>query len=420
MQTIRNYFIDNLDRDNRIFLFLFSFFPGVLASVTSFMLAIAFVGAVLFLYLGFFPWMLRSDQKAALFAISAYPAAMILSVLTNYHPGDDLFWIVRVLPFLAGWCVLARMRTSPDGTLLPCLILGAGVGMIATLAICIVQFFFFIDRTVGGAGNAAVLGLFTVLFSSIALMNIHSTEKIERWIAGIGFVSGVIALLLSETRSAWLVLPVNIIIVAVYLQKNKRINYKKLVLPVLAGILVASVAFYPKVNSRIQALNYDLQSLEQNSQGLTSLNIRLFIWKGAMAAIAERPVLGYGPQDRMEAVGRHLPAGIASQISVTHVHNAFLNAAVDAGLVGVVALILALSAPVLAAFKKEPGPARDASMTIALLLVASYFVTGMLGIMFGQDATDAVYILTFLAICHPTGSSLLSPVINHHSSDRSA
>lgn len=414
MLKIKTQLITNLDRDNRIYFFLFALFPGVLASVTSFMLAIAFLGAILFLLLRFFPWAIRRDQKLALYAISVYPTIMILAVLLNERSSMEWSWIFRVLPFYAGWFLLARMRTSPDGTLVSCLIFGSGIGMIATFAICMFQFFFIEDRVAGGAGNAAVLGLFTVLFSNIALMNAHSQNKIESLVAIFGFILGVCSLFLSETRSAWLVLPINIVIVLLYLQKRIQINYKKIAVPILIGFIAAGSVFYPKISSRIQSLEYDIQALDVTPQDMTSLSIRLMIWRGGLAAAADHPVLGYGAQNRMAAVEDHLPSQLAAKVSVTHLHNAFLNVAVDAGLLGVIGLILALAAPILAAAKKEPGPERDASMTIALMLVVSYVVTGMFGIMFGHDATDAIYITTFLAICHGAGSVRLCSVVDQY------
>lgn len=292
--------------------------------------------------------------------------------------------------------------------------------MMATFVICLIQFLFITDRVAGGAGNAAVLGVFTVLFANIALMNACSTDRLERWVAIAGFSTGVACLFLSETRSAWLALPINTFIVVLYLQKNTKINYRKIAIPFLISLIVASAVFFPKVSARIHSLEYDVQTLDTKPQDLTSLSIRLAIWRGAVAAIEEQPIFGYGAQNRMAVAERHLPQEIASNVSVTHLHNAFLNVAVDAGLIGVAALVLALSAPILAAAKKEAGAERNASMAIALMLVASYVITGMFGIMFGHDATDAVFITIFLVICQGAGSTNLAPVLDQYRAARKA
>lgn len=418
MQSITNYFVVNLDRDNRIYVFLVAFFAGVLGSVVSFMLAIAFIGALLFIGLKLFPWKIESYQKPALYAISAYPIVMILAVLLHYQSGDSLSWIVRVLPFFAGWLILARTRQSPDGTLISCLIFGAGIGMIGTFLICVVQVLLDGDRVAGGAGNAAVLGLFAVLFSTISLMNLHSPSKLERRVAVLGFVTGLCCLLLSETRTAWLVFPVNLLIVVLYLQNKIVINYKKIIIPIVAVVLVAGFVFYPKVAMRVEALQTDIAALDNNPEAMTSLNIRLMIWQGAIKAIGESPVFGYGAQHRIAAFEAQMPKEVANALTVTHVHNAFLNVAIDAGLIGVLALILAIAAPIIAACSKQAGPERDAAMAIALMLVASYLITGMLGIMFGHDATDAIYISLFLTVCHGAGNAKLVPFLSGFGKDK--
>lgn len=41
---------------------------------------------------------------------------------------------------------------------------------------------------------------------------------------------------------------------------------------------------------------------------------------------------------------------------------------------------------------------------LSLLLVTSYVITGMFGIMFGHDATDAVFIYLTLLICSVSGT----------------
>jgi O-antigen ligase len=54
---------------------------------------------------------------------------------------------------------------------------------------------------------------------------------------------------------------------------------------------------------------------------------------------------------------------------------------------------------------KEPGPGRDLTTALSLLLVTAYVITGMFGIMFGHDATDAVFIYVTLLICTISGST---------------
>ncbi|NKF32483.1 polymerase, partial [Pseudomonas sp. BGM005] len=108
--------------------------------------------------------------------------------------------------------VLPRMRQSPDGRLAPLFILGAGIGMIATFLLSLLQIAFFMDRAEGGTTNAALLGIIGILFGGVALLNLQSPKSVEQRIAILGYAAGLGCVLLSGTRSAWLVIPVHIVI----------------------------------------------------------------------------------------------------------------------------------------------------------------------------------------------------------------
>lgn len=400
-----------LDRNNRIFVLLFALCPGLLASGTSFLVAAAFFWAVFSVVTGRFPVDRTQSDRAVLICMSAYPIVMIASVLINDEPMNGLKWIVRVLPFLALWFVLPRLRQSPDGRLMPILLVGAGVGMIGTFILCVIQMVFFLQRAEGGAGNAAVLGLLTVLFGSISLLNAGSTSRVERFIAIGGFAAGFACAFLSGTRSAWLVMPIHVLIMLWYFNRQ-RLGYslKGMKIGLAAVAIVTLFLAVPKVIDRIDALEQDVTQLESDPDAFSSLNARLVLWGAAADAIAKDPLTGYGPQNRMKSVVDEVSGPMKKHLKFTHVHNGFLNAAVDAGILGSITLFLLMMAPIVGAWKKQPGPGRDLSLALAFLLVASYFVTGTFGIMFGHDATDAIFVFMTGMICLDRGTTKLVSV----------
>ncbi|PDV85568.1 polymerase, partial [Rhizobium sp. H4] len=123
---------------------------------------------------------------------------------------------------------------------------------------------------------------------------------------------------------------------------------------------------------RIHALQENMAALERSEGEITSLSARVALYKGALSAISKDPLTGYGPQNRMASVLAELPDSMRPYLTFSHVHNGFLTAGIDAGVVGIAALSLLLLAPLIAAWKKEPGPGRDLSITLALLLTSSY------------------------------------------------
>ena len=330
-------------------------------------------------------------------------------------------YILKMIPFLAIWAVLPRLRAGLPGRLIPFLITGAGIGMIGSLIFSIIQIAFLSSRAEGGAGNAAVFGLFTVLFGSISLLNAHSESRTERALAIVGFACGMVCAFLSGTRSAWLVMPVHFAILYWYLRGQSLptiTNAMKVIGTVLIVGVVAIGAM--KVTERYHALESDIVQLDKQPDNISSLKARLLLWSAAKRAFLESPLIGYGPQNRMSIVNETLNLPADKQMTFTHVHNGFLNAAVDGGILGILGVLALLAAPVIAARSKEPGPGRDLATAISLLLVTSYVITGMFGIMFGHDATDAVFVYLTIMICWIDGTStyLSVPEVAQHARDR--
>lgn len=416
MLPARGHFI-GIDRNNRIFTFLFALFPGLLASGTSVTLVLAFIWAVISLAFKRFPFKLTPTEKRVAWCVTFYIVVTVVSVVLHPNAKAGLTYILKMIPFLAVWAVLPRLHAGVSGRLVPFLITGAGIGMIGALAYSLVQIAFFATRAEAGAGNAAVFGLFAVLFGSISLLNAHSNSKTERVIAILGFACGMACAFLSGTRSAWLVMPVHFAILYWYLRGQSLpslTNAAKVVGTVLivAVISVASI----KVTERYHALESDITHLDQPQENINSLKARLMLWSAGAEVFLQSPLLGEGPQNRMSSVNAVLNLPPEKQMTFTHVHNGLLNAAVDGGILGVLGVLALLATPIIGARQKEPGPGRDLATAIALLLLSSYIITGMLGIMFGHDATDAVFIYLTILICWMPGNApfLSIPQVAQH------
>lgn len=401
------------DLNNAISVFLFAVLPGLSPNGNSIILTISTVWAIYCLARGRFPFSLSKSDRLIAICMSIYPLVMIAGIFANPQSFQGLGWIIRLLPFFSIWVLLPRMRLSPNGRLVPLFILGAGIGMIATLLVSLWQVRFGLDRAEGGATNAALLGVISVLFGGIALLNIQSSNKIEQTIAVLGYVAGLGCALLSGTRAAWLVIPVHILIFLWYFRRRSfHFSLRRSVavgLFLLLGLLALSSV---QILGRIHAFQENLAALEDSEGDVTSLSARIALYKGALSAIEKDPFTGYGPQNRMGTVLAEVPDSLRQQLGFTHVHNGFLTAGIDAGILGIAALLLMLLAPVIGAWKMEPGPGRDIALALALLLTSSYVITGSFGIMFGQKALDPIFAFTVALICTGRGSATFSSAID--------
>ncbi|MBY3363173.1 O-antigen ligase family protein [Rhizobium laguerreae] len=401
-----------LDRNNRIAVFLFAILPGLSPNFNSFILLASMVWGVYCLATGRLVWNLSKSDRLVAIGMSIYPLVMIASIFINPPYSEVPDWIFRLLPFFSIWLILPRMRQSPDGRLVPIFILGAGIGMIVTFLFSLLQIMFLMERAEAGTSNAALLGVIGILFGGIALLNIQSPRSVEQRIAILGYAAGLGCVLLSGTRSAWLVIPIHIVIFLWYFRKHSfHLSLRSLAITsslLLVGLLTLGSG---QILHRIQALQENLTSLERTDGEITSLSARFALYKGALSAISKDPLTGYGPQNRMSSVLAELPDNIRPQLPYSHVHNGFLTAGIDAGVFGIAALSLMLLTPVIGAWRKEPGPGRDLAIALALLLVSSYVITGSFGIMFNQKALDPIFAYMVALICADRGSTGFAPVV---------
>ncbi|MBX4892717.1 O-antigen ligase family protein [Rhizobium bangladeshense] len=401
------------DRNNGIAVFLFAIVPGLSPNFNSFILLASMLWGAYCLATGRLALNLSRSDRLVAVSMSIYPLVMIASIFINPPYSEELHWILRLLPFFSIWLVLPRMRQSPDGRLVPLFILGAGIGMIATFLLSLLQTAFLMDRAEGGTTNAALLGIIGILFGGIALLNLQSPKSMEQRIAILGYAAGIGCVLLSGTRSAWLVIPVHLVIFLWYFRKHGfHLSLRSLAITgslLLVGLIALGSG---PVLHRIEALRGDLPSLERTDGEITSLSARFALYKGALSAISKDPLTGYGPQNRMASVLAELPDNIRPQLSFTHVHNGFLTAGIDAGVFGIAALSLMLLTPMIGAWRKKAGPGRDLAIALALLLFSSYVITGSFGIMFNQKALDPIFAYMVALICTDRGSKRFAPVVS--------
>ncbi|TCA31110.1 O-antigen ligase family protein [Rhizobium leguminosarum bv. viciae] len=401
-----------LDRNNRIAVFAFAILPGLSPNFNSFILLASMVWGAYCLATGSLALNLSRSDRLVAIGMSIYPLVMIASIFINPPYSEELDWIFRLLPFFSVWLILPRMRQSPDGRLVPLFILGAGIGMIVTFLFSLLQIMFLMERAEAGTSNAALLGVIGVLFGGIALLNVQSPRSVEQRIAILGYAAGLGCVLLSGTRSAWLVIPVHVVIFLWYFRKHSfHLSLRSLAITsslLLAGLIALGSG---QVLHRIEALQENLTSLERSDGEITSIGARFALYKGALSAISKDPLTGYGPQNRMTSVLAELPENIRPQLPYSHVHNGFLTAGIDAGVFGIAALSLMLLTPVIGAWRKEAGPGRDLAIALALLLVSSYVITGSFGIMFNQKALDPIFAYMVALICVDRGSTCFAPVV---------
>jgi O-antigen ligase len=185
------------------------------------------------------------------------------------------------------------------------------------------------------------------------------TNVLLRWLNRGYFVVGTLGILLTSSRGAMLVAIVGLLAIP-WTLTQVRGGLRLATVVIVLGAAVASVRLVPQQS--FERLSTTRSELEEGT-----LNDRLKIWKGGIAAVPERPIQGYGLAGWYSAVdhriGNHAP------------HNSFLAILVEEGLIGL-CLYVAIFALLLPRLLLLPTFERRISLTMYATLVMANLPLG--------------------------------------------
>lgn len=165
------------------------------------------------------------------------------------------------------------------------------------------------------------------------------------WLAGVAV--GVLAVLLSQSRGAYGVLLWVLLFYGVMLWRRRRVT--RLGLGMVLGFLALPVAVLALLPHSVDQLTQRMEKAadeyrqtdvasEPGHGANSSVGARIYLWKLAASSIAESPLIGIGVTERLrriKAEGVRLNAPVLGALG--HVHNQYLQSAMDHGVIGLAA-----------------------------------------------------------------------------------
>ena len=258
------------------------------------------------------------------------------------------------------------------------------------------------------------LSLLAGLCCLVGLVWAASQPHRRCWLAWLvaGALGGLLASLLSGSRGGWISLPV----VAWLLYRLWWCHWsvcRRWVVGMLALGLLALPVLLPQtgVQSRVAAAVSEVQdTLAGDARG--SIGTRVEIYKGSLALIAERPLLGHGLAGFREGMSERVEQGalIPAVARHWHAHNDLLDAWVKRGLPGLVIVMGLYLIPLWAVLRAWPGlPASRRSLAMAgLLLPVMFFDFGLSYAFFAYPQALAGY-LAWAVVLMPSVSASRQP-----------
>jgi len=326
------------------------------------------------------------DAPTLLFGL-AFALMLVAALGAMRQPAD----LLALVPYLAPLCFLPFTglvggRHWPIARLA---LLGAAIGLVTALALR-----YGIGKPRAGEGAFITdpyrLSVTTLLCATLALGALFSRER-WRWLSLLGLVAAVGTIYLTGSRTTLLGVPVLLFLTALCFVK-RPVTIVALILGAAALVTGALFVELPgKVRMRLWDVAGSIARGEMPAD--ESIWIRIKLWGDGVRDSWDAPVFGHGWGDWMMAPLRaRFPQDLESMPNIAHMHNDALHFAMAGGVLGILAWLLLLAAPV-AGYLGLPREARTrARLHAILVLVGGYFALGLADIMLASPAQLTLYV----------------------------
>ncbi|MEX6504859.1 O-antigen ligase family protein [Jiella sp. M17.18] len=400
---------DAIASRNRIsWVLLFAAVP-LAGSALSVAIALLAIWAGLSLVLGRFRFRFAAPDRPIVLSNLALVAVLVVTDFAHQPPLGAALKAVSLFFFVTPAVLVSRMRVGPAEPILPAVFRGAAIGGCLLLPIVLTQRFIFeIVRVYGFEGNAGPLSVVALLTCGLALLDLSPKRSAGRKaLALTGALGAIVAVFLTGMRGSLPALPL-ILLVAVAARRQTLLGYwrqatarRRLLAVIFGALAVAAVGLVvvPSLIMRLAETKANLGLLSTKPEEATSIALRLDLYAASWQALWERPIFGWGESGMWQAVQPHLDPRLYNGFSFNHLHNIFLTVGVDAGLLGILAVIFVVAAPLWTAWKWRGAPAGRDRLAFAAILVCAYLIPGLTNIMFFHDILDSVWALSVSTLC---------------------
>lgn len=241
----------------------------------------------------------------------------------------------------------------------------------------------------------AELVLLLGMFSALAIDWQPARRKLATSLLILAGACGLYAAYLSQSRGAWVAIPVFSLIVARVLIKQAPSIKKWLVLGFVALVLCAAVGSNSIVQERMKQATEDINQFSAQNNLDTSLGTRFQLWNASWLIFRQSPIFGVGSENYAQEMTTAAAQGIITPgaAQLPHAHNEILNTLMTLGIIGAIGLLLTYLTPAYYFYKDLRNPDQPiriaASMGLALCL--GYFIFGLVDVLFYWKICNIFY-----------------------------
>ncbi|RFC65434.1 O-antigen ligase domain-containing protein [Fulvimarina endophytica] len=380
----------------------------IAGSLAGFVYVLLVCWAAISLVVGRLKWRSFGAAAPILWSHVAFFAVLFLVDLIKADPVVALREAGLRLFFLMPLIAVHRVAISDPRRVFDAVFKGAVIGGLLVPVVAFGQMIVTGEpRAAGLAGNAGPFSIVCLLTAGLAALALEGRRTpIFNALALLATAGASLGVVLSGMRGAW---PALFIVLALVLwfrrgeiaSSWRGSSLRRRLMVALSGLAVLAavvVTGYGVALDRIAQFVTDFRQLATDADIASSLSLRAEMYQAGVEAYLDAPLIGVGKPGLWDALKPHLGAAFDGSYGFSHLHNIFLTVGVQAGLLGLLALVAMLSAPILCAYRTRMRPAGRVRLAAALVLVIAYLVPGLTNIMFFHDILDAVWALSIWTI----------------------
>ena len=210
-------------------------------------------------------------------------------------------------------------------------------------------------------------------------------DKKEWFLIGLVALLSIVALILTYTRSMWIVLLL-VSIIFVVLQRSWWPA-------IAAAVLITGLGLGLATSSVIRDRAYQLTKLQHDA----SLESRFGVWKGALAMVRDRPLLGVGAKCFMASRTKYqLPA---DPTDLRQAHNQVLNVGAETGLIGLAAFLAWIGYDTVFLFKLAWSTSSNLAKALWLSAIGSFLTIVLHGMVDASFGAELALLFMLIAGC---------------------
>jgi O-antigen ligase len=248
-------------------------------------------------------------------------------------------------------------------------------------------------RAEGGAGNALVFAQVTAMAGSICLAGALQSPRWRHLLLG-AFGAALIAVILSGSRTDWLIAFLDTLLLAVLFRSRLRaiVSVKMVALALVVAAAVI-VVMWPFIWTRVEQLLRGWNEVTAQGKYDSSLGIRIALWQIGTDLFTQHPIFGYGIHRADTLLVQDLFADYGIEKGYSHFHNGFLTLLVQSGVVGALSIagvfVVAATTGARVSARSSDEVERFGA-AILLLTVVTYMVAGASNKLLGHDILDTM------------------------------